>query len=826
MEPTPAPLKIFISFNKADRSWAEWIAWTLKEAGYSVVYQDWDFRPGSNFVLEMQKATAGTDKTVAVLSEDFLKSAFTQPEWAAAFAKDATGKDRTLIPVRVAECSPDGLLSQIIWVDLVGLSEETAREALLQAFKESGRPDRAPAFPGGAPKERVTYSAVPFPGMNDQASPLSRVEGVRWERGSGGEVGPSLHNLPHPRLGPLFTGRQEELDALESGETAAITQSEAISGLGGIGKTRLAVEYAWRSGSRYTAAWFVRADSPEGLHRNLAALAHPELLNLPEWEEQVEEKTIAAVKRWLREHPGWLMILDNVDTPEAQEAVLQILPALSKGRVLITSRLRNWPASVQKQSLEKLSVPEATQFLLHRTESGREKAHDDAARGADLAGVLDGLPLALEQAAAYIVRHQMSFAEYLRAWEQERSEVLKWFDPRVMGYPASVAVTWKQTFDQLSPTAASLLRLMSFLAPEPIPIFLLEQGAEFIEEATALFCEETGKEPKSQAVRAAIGDLADYSMVSRQDGGAVTVHRIVQETLKDRIPEERMKAWIESALRIVNRAAVGDPSDVRTWPVWDLLRPHAAKIVVAADEAGIAAPTSRLMNQLGVLLHGKSRYSEAEPLIRRALSIGEASFGTDHPDVVNYVNNLAMLLQDTNRSEEAEPLMRRTLAIAEASFGTDHPKVAISLNNLAALLYYTNRLEEAELLMRRALTIDESSLGMEHPNVALRLNNLAQVLKATNRLEEAEPLMRRALAIDEISVGTNHPDLARDLNNLALLLQDTTRLEEAEPLMRRATNIFEKSLGSDHPNTQKAQGNLESLLAAMGSSAPEGDSTT
>lgn len=696
------------------------------------------------------------------------------------------------------------------------------------------------------------------------ALPLAREK----EKGLGGETCPPLHNLPYPRLGPLFTGRQEELDALESGATAAITQSAAISGLGGIGKTRLAVEYAWRSGSRYTAAWFVRADSPEGLGRNLAALAHPELLNLPEWEDQVEEKTIAAVKRWLREHPGWLMILDNVDTPEAQGAVLKILPALSKGRVLITSRLQNWPGGVQKQSLEKLSSPEAIRFLLDRTRSGRAKVQDDAARAADLADVLDGLPLALEQAAAYIVRHQMSFAEYLRVWEQERSEVLKWHHPGMMQYPASVAVTWKQTFDQLSPTAASLLRLMSFLAPEPIPTSILEQGAKYIEEATVLLCEETGKEPESQTVRAAIGDLADYSMISRQDGGEVTVHRMVQEALKDRIPEERTGEWIKTALRLVNGAAAGDPVDIRTWSAWDGLRSHAAKIVALADEAGIPIPTSRLMNQLGLLLQRKSLYAEAEPLMRRSLAIHEASFGNGHPEVAICLNNLAQLLKATDRLEEAEPLMRRSLTIDEASFGSNHPEVAVDLNNLASLLHDTNRLEEAESLIRRALAIDEASFGNDHPKIAIRLNNLANLLQTTNRLEEAEPLMRRALAIeadsfgndnptvaiylnnlasllqatnrqeeaeplmrralaiDEASLGNDHPSVAIRLNNLAWLLQSTNRLEEAEPLMRCATNIFEKSLGPDHPNTQAARRNLKILLTAMGSSPPGGDSTT
>ncbi|HBL26922.1 MAG TPA: hypothetical protein DD490_08820 [Acidobacteria bacterium] len=280
--PTATRPSVFVSYNQADRAWAEWIAWVLEENGYTAVIQAWDIRPGSNFVLEMHKAAEATDRTVLVLSDHYLRSDFTQPEWAAAFARDPRGRERKLIPVRVAVCSPGGLLAQIVWTDLVGLAEPAARERLLQAFAERGKPLHAPAFPGGpAAPPAGGRSAVPFPGN------------------------PPVHNLPYPRLGDLFTGRQDELDALAGGGTAAITQSAVISGLGGIGKTRLAVEYAWRSGNRYTAAWFVRADSPENLRRNLAALAGPVLLNLPEWEEKNEDKTVAAVQRSLRESP-WL----------------------------------------------------------------------------------------------------------------------------------------------------------------------------------------------------------------------------------------------------------------------------------------------------------------------------------------------------------------------------------------------------------------------------------------------------------------------------------------------------------------------------------------
>jgi tetratricopeptide (TPR) repeat protein len=224
--------------------------------------------------------------------------------------------------------------------------------------------------------------------------------------------------------------------------------------------------------------------------------------------------------------------------------------------------------------------------------------------------------------------------------------------------------------------------------------------------------------------------------------------------------------------------------------------------------------TSAALGWQADALHHLGRFTEAEPLERRALAIWEQSLGENHPNVASALNNLARLLQDTNRLAEAEPLMRRALAIDEQSSGKEHPSVAIRLNNLAKLLQDTNRLAEAEPLMRRALAIDEQSYGKDHPNGAIRLSNLASLLQATNRLAEAEPLMRRALAIFEQSLGKEHPNVATQLNNLALLLQATNRLAEAEPLMRRALAIDEQSYGKDHPNVAIRLNNLASLLQA------------
>jgi TIR domain-containing protein len=154
----------FVSYTSADKTWAEWIAWQLEAAGYSVVIQAWDFRPGENFVVEMQTAASEAERTLLVLSDDYLKSSFGRSEWAAAFAQDPTGASRRVVPVRVKPCEPDGLLRAIIFVDLVGLSDEDARARLLEGVDhDRAKPETAPEFPGGA-------GAPAFPGGQEVAT--------------------------------------------------------------------------------------------------------------------------------------------------------------------------------------------------------------------------------------------------------------------------------------------------------------------------------------------------------------------------------------------------------------------------------------------------------------------------------------------------------------------------------------------------------------------------------------------------------------------------------------------------------------------------------
>jgi tetratricopeptide (TPR) repeat protein len=376
-----------------------------------------------------------------------------------------------------------------------------------------------------------------------------------------------------------------------------------------------------------------------------------------------------------------------------------------------------------------------------------------------------------------------------------------WAGERLSDYHHTVAQTWQTSVDQLTEAGRHLLERVAFLAPDPVPGLLLDVPVPGV---------------TTEDAHAALDDLATYSLaVSDTQGGSFTVHPLVQDVTRRRLEAGSMaNKRLTEALGWVNAAFAGDPQDWRTWVQLDPLAPHADTVTRHADAAGIAAPTLRLMSSLGLLFHAKMVNAQAELLLRRALAIGEASLGNDHPDIADCLNNLAGHLAETNRLPEAEPLIRRALGISQASFGDQHPNVARALNNLARLLQATSRPDEAEPLIRRALAIIETSLGRIHPSVAPLLTTLAELLKNTNRPGEAEPLLRRALDVGEACLGKDHPIVAKRLNNLAVLLKDMNRPDEAEPLYRRALAIDEATLGENHPDVARDLNNIATLPQA------------
>ena len=244
------------------------------------------------------------------------------------------------------------------------------------------------------------------------------------------------------------------------------------------------------------------------------------MLALEEHDATEDEVKLAAVLRWLQLNKGWLLILDNVDTPKAATAAEQLLPRLTGGDVLITSRLSRWSQQVEALELDVLAADDAVAFLLERTAKRRRKTPADEAEARALAVELGELALALEQAGAYIVERRLSFAQYLVEWRANRDAVTAWFDRQVMQYPKSLAVTWQTSVAQLGAPALRLLERLAWLAPDPIPETLLDVAVP-------------GDETAVQNSHAALADLERYSLVARAvDAPAFTVHRLVQDVAR------------------------------------------------------------------------------------------------------------------------------------------------------------------------------------------------------------------------------------------------------------------------------------------------------
>jgi tetratricopeptide (TPR) repeat protein len=615
----------------------------------------------------------------------------------------------------------------------------------------------------------------------------------------------AIRSVPHPP-NVYFTGREATLEEVR--KKLLSQKRAALSGMRGVGKTRAAVEYVYRHRGDYQAILWARAETRDTLAGDYAAIAR--LLDLRQKDEKEQSVVIAAVKSWLEANNNCLLVLDNVDDLSLMQ---EFVPPAYSGHLLLTTTAQAVGQVPEKIKVEKMNEGEGALLLLRRAKVIGPQAPMSEASAADqknarqLAKELDGLPLALDQAGAFIEETPSTLDEYRKLYQKEGKRLRK-ERGELGGEHPSVTVTFSIAFAELTrrdAIAADLVRLCAFLAPDAIPEEVFTKGGSALGErfanrvANPLDFVETLKQ------------AAKFSLIQRDvDDHSVDIHRVVQEVLKDEIDENKCREWAERAVRAVN-STLPDP-EFPNWPACERLLPHAKACAAIIEEFSFAfEEAARLLNKTAFYIDDRAQYVEAEPLYQRALTIWEKALGLEHPDVATSLNNLAVLYRNQGRYTEAEPLHQRAMTIWEKALGQEHPDVATSLNNLAELYRHQARYKEAEPLHQRALAIREKVLGSEHADVALSLNNLALVYEDQGRLEEAEPLFKRALAIWEKVLGLEHPNVATSLNNLAVLYDNGGRYEEAEPLFKRALAIREKALGLEHPSVANNLNNLAAL---------------
>jgi tetratricopeptide (TPR) repeat protein/transcriptional regulator with XRE-family HTH domain len=627
----------------------------------------------------------------------------------------------------------------------------------------------------------------------------------------------NLWNMPYTRP-PFFTGREGVLQDLRKkfSTTNSSVVVVAISGLGGIGKTLAALEYAYRFRSTYRAVFWVNADTYNTLASDYKKMAGKSLLDLPEKEEQNQALIVAAVKRRLSDYEEWLLVFDNV----VDLAMIgDFIPQTGKGHVLLTTRDQVAGDDIHYQiKLDKMESEEGTLFLLRRAkilsmDGSPDMTSDpnlDTARA--ISEALDYLPLALDQAGAYIEETQCGLAGYLSLYETQHRALLKRPARLAIRYRETVATTWSLSFQRVAqdnPAAADLLRFFSFLHADGIP-----------EEIVIACSQDLGTTLQGLndplVLNQAIEELLKYSLVHRHaDNQTLGMHRLVQTVLKDGMAKSQRREWAECAVRALDRAFPVVRFDTRARCERYFSHVQACATLIERWEM-VFVEAVHLLRRAGEYLADRSQFTQAQQLLQRALTICERLPGLPAPELANCLHGLATLQEIQEKFPDAEALYLKTLAICEKILKPDHPEFVHLLNSLALLYIKQFKLSEAEPFVQRVLAITKDGQGVDSHTYIYSLHIRAEFSSAKGQYTEAEELYRQALTLREQLLGLEHPDLASILNNLAILYMNQRRFSAAEPICQRALALSEKAWGAKHHTVAFHLANLASINENLG----------
>ncbi|WP_199337934.1 FxSxx-COOH system tetratricopeptide repeat protein [Nostoc sp. FACHB-280] len=661
-----------------------------------------------------------------------------------------------------------------------------------------------------------------------------KLPGVQREKGKKTQPAPTRYeNLPFSGV-VEFVGRERELQnlhrLLRDNQQVAIA---AIAGMGGVGKTELALQYANSHRVTYQGGicWL---SALQDVGVQLVDFARNKLLlNIPDDLDLVARVQYCLTK-W---HEGEvLLVIDNVTNyREEVRCYLESVP--SRFKQLITTREKLQPPIV-RLNLDVLTPLAAMQLL--KSIVGRERLRREALVARKLCKWLGYLPLGLELVGRYLLGdEELSLADMLQDLEKERlkNPALDEAQPEMtakLGVAAAFELSWRR----LRENAQRLGCVLSLFALAPIPWELVE-GITINNEA--------------QDWKKARRELLQLHLVQHKDEGIYQLHPLLREFFQDKLEGLEQK---DEFRRSFCGVMVGVAKDIPEYPTLEQIKnvapkiPHlnevANNLIQYVSDDDLISPfignarfydgqglytqaepwykqcleTTRKclgeehsyvalsLNNLGEFYRSQGRYSEAEPLCNQALALRRKLLGEEHPDVAQSLSNLALLYKTQGRYSEAEPLYIQALALWRKLLGAEHPSVATSLSNLALLYKTQGRYSEAEPIFILALALKRKLLGAKHPNVALSLNHLAELYDSQGRYNEAELLYLQALELTRNLLGEEHPDFALSLNNLAALYYSQSRYNEAELLHIQALALRRKLFGEDHPNISQSLNNL------------------
>ena len=788
----PTGERLFVSYNREDANWAGWIAWVLREHGCDVRMQAWNFRTGHNFVKEIDEALTEGRRVVALLSPSYLTSEWCYAEWSAAFNSDPDGSRRVLLPFRVRDCSPTPLFRTRVYTDLFGLPKSEALSRMLEAINPvSDCGTTEPPFPESLTASNPVASTALLPAENPPAFPLDLSE---------------TFYLPRPR-NPHYVPHANVLERIRDALVA--TQSAALCGTPGLGKTQTALEYCHSHATAYDAVLWVNCENGPAL--GLAEIA--EWLGLSDGEESQPERA-AAVIRWLRQRQRWLLVYDNADD---MAPLLPFLPPTAADKhLLITTRIPHAGGIAQDAGLPPMTGDLAATFLLKR--AGLNVLDVEARRHAlTIAEEIDGLPLALDQAGAFIAMCGTPLEDFLPLYRERRASILADRGDLDLGHP-SVAVTVQlalEVIEKQSPATGQLLRFCSYLNPSGISESLLQERAAS-KSLPAELCpvvldrllwERTLSPALRQSIMARIGYPPQLSQ-----------HRVISDAIRLSLSQEQQK---EYALRAIEWLSKICPTAIYDhWPMLSALVPHITRLwEVLPAEVRRVDPLASLLDRAGWLLKERGAYEQADVMLKSALAIAKRLHGTRHRMTAAITFHHAKLLDAQGNLPQAEVALRAVIDMRSKLDGREHERTIKCWNELAYLVRRRGRLGEAEKIWRWVLSVRERQLGINHPDVAENLSHLAFVLAMQGNANEAEVLYRRSVDICERCKSPNPRRRVQMHYNFGFFLESQDKLDVAEAEYRSALSLAEKNLGPTSKKTIPVRTSLGYILQKQGRNA-------
>lgn len=649
-----------------------------------------------------------------------------------------------------------------------------------------------------------------------------------------------------PERNKNFTGREDLLERLRqsiSTVTAVVPQPRALQGWGGVGKTQLAIEYAWRYRSHYDLVWWIASDQRGLVPSALAAMAPH--LGLPPASVTGVDDTAEAVRRKLESgepYRRWLLIFDNAEEPQAIEEFIPRGP----GHVLITSRNPTWEDHFETLHVDVFDRDESLAFIRKRT---RANVGEEAAL---LAEKLGDLPLALEQAGALMYEVGLSIDEYIELLDQEASRLLN--VNKAPGYPMSMTAAWRVSVAQLEdhqPEALEVLRYCAFFGPEPIPRNVFRRGVE-------------GLSPRLNRILSdpillirCLGLLRRFALARMEPSTrTIQVHRLIQKLLRDDLPVEEQEEFKHQVHLLLAGSAPRDPDSTTNWPAFDALVAHVVPSEVAncTDSrvrefalntvrylyvAGNYQPARSLINDLierwtetsgpkhketlvarvhlGNIERALGRYSKAYELDSVTIREMREELPPDSPETLWAANGYTATLRGRGDFAEARDLDAETLEAYRRTLGHTAPATLRAMHNLAVGTALTGDYETARLLFQESyLGQRDAAQGISQQSLVNTWNSLARTVRLHGDYEEACELGQDAYEFGVQELTIDHPQTLLAAKDLSIARRRSGELDEALRLAEDVHTRLKKIFGDNHPDTMAAAITLSNALRVTG----------